>query len=130
MIDLRAEAELLQYLNGNTQPEFSTIPSLQSSMNADLVSNQQGEFCIFHDQPLLTRLEYVEFDQGKGILNLILRWGIIQPFGEIIPIEYREDLASQDYIYLVWGQDGQFMDLYKAKLLLADHEKEKEQEPN
>ena len=93
------------------------LPSLQDVMNADLVITEDGKVCIFHDQPLSTRLEYVEFDEEKGRLYLVLRWGVIQPFGEEIGMEFREEIAASENIYVILGQGGEARDMYDVNLI-------------
>lgn len=96
------------------------LPSMQEVMKADLAQAKDGRFCIFHDAPLSTRLEYVEFDPESGQLNLVLRWGVIQPFGEIVPQQFRPSLTAAQDIYVVLGQGGAIQDLYEVRILSHD----------
>ena len=96
------------------------LKSLQDTMNADLVLSDDGRVCIFHDEPLSTRLEYAEFNKENGHIYLVLRWGVLQPFGSAVPEKFREEIALNEFIYLIFGQDGQMKDFYEVKLLTQD----------
>lgn len=101
----------------DTEAVVSVLPSLQECMNADLTMAPDGQICVFHDKPLDTRLEYVEFNADTGQLVLVLRWGVLQPFGEPVPLKFRNDIAAADEIFVIYGQGGEIKDLYLANLV-------------
>lgn len=108
----------------DTEAVASVVPSLQDTMHADLVITDDGQVCIFHDKPLDTRLEYVEFNADTGQLVLVLRWGVLQPFGELVPLKFRKDIAAAEDIFVIYRTGGEMKDFYLVNLVKQDEVEE------
>ncbi len=109
------------YYDGNQQnAESPVLPSLCTTMQADLVVSPEGNVWIVHDRPFPLGLIWAEYDVDTAALYLVARDGRIIDFGMKIFPETRKYLRKARQLVTMRMTNGKLDDSYTLPLLVRE----------
>jgi len=96
------------------------LPSLCSTMNADIVVNQNADVWLVHDRPFLVGLIWAEYDVDSASLYLVGKDGMMIDYGMKIFPETRKLMRKARQLITMRMTDGRLDDSYTLPLLVRE----------
>lgn len=96
-------------------------PFLDQEMRCSILSNANGDIVILYDQPLLSEIQWIEFNTTNLQLNLVHKDGTNQNLGIVIEPKMASNLKNGTEVQLALLQDDGFKSVYKTTLVIQDY---------
>lgn len=93
---------------------------LASTMNVDLMVNEDSKLWVIHDKPFPDILIWAEYDADMASLSLIAKDGKIIDLGMKIHQPLRKYMLSARQLFTMRMQDGKIDDCYVLPLIVRE----------
>jgi len=84
--------------------------SLASYMHVELVVNDQSEVWLLHDRPFPAILQWADYDQESGSLEIVTHDGVTRELGMVLPDKVRKLLLKAGKLYVIYMKNKQMQD--------------------
>ncbi|NCC61793.1 MAG: hypothetical protein EOM12_12835 [Verrucomicrobiae bacterium] len=100
---------------------FSIVEPLGTTMRCGILSNEQGEILIIHDQKIAVTVQWVEFNKNNNKLYLIHDDGTSQDLGIALDSQMKKNLARGVEVTFALLQDKTIVSRHKVSLVVQDY---------
>lgn len=97
------------------------VPDLNSAMRCGILSNENGEILIIHDQPIRSRIQWIEYNPHEESFSLVHQDGAIQDLGLKFDAKMKENLKHGVEVILAHVVSGEFKRTYKTTLVIQSY---------
>ncbi len=97
--------------------EMPVLPEAVKGMKLDLAVSDIGEVYIFHEKPMLERVNWVEYDRDVFKLYLISEKGRIQGVGMKVRKSLDDVISQAKRIYLIHRENGENKSAFEMPLV-------------
>ena len=97
------------------------IDDLTTEMRCGIISNKKGEIVIIHDQPIVSKIQWIEYDPNKSDFSLVHEDGTIQNLGLPFDDKMTKNLKHGAEVILAYVVNGEFKRTYKTTLVTQDY---------
>ena len=101
--------------------ENPVLENLYEEMKCGIFTNPNGEVLIVHDQPIQSRIEWVEYDQNTNQFALIHENGKIQDLGIELDQAVIGNLSHAQEVTLSYLLDKKIKSSQTVVLLVKDY---------
>lgn len=99
----------------------SIFDNLSDKMRCGIFTNASGDVMIVHDRPLISDVNWVEFDDGDNSVSIIYEHGEIQPLGISFDKKMVENLKKAGCIELMYFSAGQVIGKISVSFIVKNY---------
>lgn len=104
-----------------TEKSPKAINDLKTEMRCGILSNRKGEIVIIHDQPIVSKIQWIEYDPNESDFLLVHEDGTVQNLGLPFEDKMKNNLQHGTEVILAYVVNGEFKTTYKTKLVIQDY---------
>jgi len=94
---------------------------LKDIMKCGILSNDNGELLIIHDQPFTSKVEWIEYNTQEENLSLILENGHVQDLGIELSQKTCSNVSNGTNVNLAYINDAKLQDVLNVSIVIQDY---------